>query len=312
MSELGSVYKSGLTIGESKQLMLKLIDEYSIGGAVVADAANQDYLLRHNALADAAQMQLARLFPLIRQYIINCRPLAEQLAAGGVGKRYVNPGENWELAAEAAGAYYAELSGSGVLRVEVCRGGSWHVDVEQPFSAASGQVFSGDVAADAEAVRLCVVAATPLLVQNAALYKYRYGADGVPACRAFAEYAMPADFMRLQKLEVDGEDGRGREALFSWQDPRTLVIPANAAVQLRVHYLAYPPKITDATPDSYEIPQRPEVARLIPLKAAQLLIAVERPELAERLEQQFLREVEQLQQLELRQEFAGIEAVYRM
>ena len=310
---MNDAYKSGLTLGESKKLMLKYIDEYSIGGAVVSDADNQDYLLRHNALADAAQLQLARLFPLTRLHIINCRPLSEQLAAGGIGRSYVYPGKSWQLLADAAGAYYAELSGSGTFRVEALLGGSWQLLEEQVLGAVCGKVLAADISAPgASAVRLVVDAATPLLVQNAALYKYHYAADGVPPCRSYVEYRMPADFMRLHKLEVEGDGWRGREGLFTWQDPRTLILPGDIDAQLKLHYHAYPPKIGDDTADSYEIPQRPEVARLIPLKVAQLVIPTERAALAERLGQQFDAEVAQLQQLERSQEFASVQAVYRM
>ena len=54
----------GLTLGESKTLMLKYLDEYSVGGETISPAENADYLNRHNAFADSVQISLAQLFPL--------------------------------------------------------------------------------------------------------------------------------------------------------------------------------------------------------------------------------------------------------
>ena len=40
----------GLTLGESKTLMLKYLDEYSVGGETISPAENADYLNRHLSL----------------------------------------------------------------------------------------------------------------------------------------------------------------------------------------------------------------------------------------------------------------------
>lgn len=78
------------------------------------------------------------------------------------------------------------------------------------------------------------------------------------------------DYYTVRETQVFFEDGEsyGQTADFLFESGNILVLPADRAGKWTVYYNAYPPPVTDATGDGYEMPLDPEVAVLVPLYMA--------------------------------------------
>ncbi len=304
----------GLTIGESKSLTLKYLDEYSAGGEILSKEDNFDYLSRHNAFADSVQMSLGQLFPLSRVYAINQHSLNTLISAGGFGLNSCLPGEDFILNGEGAGAYFFEISGKASIRIEEKQGFQWQILEEINHEGRGFKACRGNIKLKIynNPVRLVFYSAFPFQIKNAVLYGCSFSEpEDIPQYRPWLRYKMPEDFLRLDKIVIENKQDYGAEALFYWENERTLVLPHDLTAQISVYYWAYPPKIDENTPDDYIYPLAPELARLIPLKVAALIISAEKPELARRLFYLYEQELLGIKN-EHGQDFKAIESVFKM
>ena len=304
----------GLTLGESKTLMLKYLDEYSVGGETISPAENADYLNRHNAFADSVQISLAQLFPLSKQHQINQHSLEGMIVAGGFDLVEKEPGTDFILQAQGPGAYYFEVCGTASIQVEERVGGAWNL--LQTWENQGGEfcAYRDNLTPSSEnaMIRLRFAGAYPYLIKNAALYRHAFPSQAeVPPCRPWIRYEMPADFLRLDEVIVEERENYLPSSLYYWENDRVLVLPHDLTAAVTVRYWAYPEKIDQNTPDSYVFPLRPEVARLIPLKVAALVIPMEKRELSQRLLQLYEQELVRIRNEKVA-DARQIESVYQM
>jgi hypothetical protein len=305
----------GLTIGESKRLMLKFIDEFSNDGQLIAEHDNLDYLRRHNAFADLAQSSLAQLFPLARVYRIQQQALNPLLAAGGFGNLPKEPGEDAYLAADATGAYYCELAGHVKLQVEENAGTGWLLLTQVEHQSPQTAAYKGNLppATEGRRRRLRFSSNFPCTISNAVLYRPSFATEEeVPDFRPWRRYQMPDDFLRLDEVVVEQNRRYDAKATYQWQNDNVLILPHSLTAQLEVRYWAYPPKIGDHTPDDYCYPLAPEVVRLIPLRVAALVIPTERADLSLRLLQLYEQELLRLQNRQQTPGHRQVQSLYRM
>ena len=83
------------------------------------------------------------------------------------------------------------------------------------------------------------------------------------------EYAMPADFMSLRCVWVDGK----RSRRLGWRAGK-IVIPENMTAAVEIEYNAIPATVNNDTPESYEFELSEDAAEVMPFYvAAQALAA---------------------------------------
>ncbi len=285
-----------MTLGESRSLMLKLIDEYSADGSVIAAADNYDYIAKYNAIADLVQAELAHRFPVPASFRVSFPDRSALLAASDAQTRSVLPGQPESFSAE-GGSWFFEADGAGSAMVEQYVN-DWTTLAELDLNSNGFAAYRGTAALTGP-LRLSFQGAYPFRVRNLAIWKTIFPTDeDVPECRPCLRVEMPADWLRIDQPVLETDAGCGQPAGLRWENERTLILPAGFSGQLCVHYFRQPERITDATADSYEFPFSRAVAGLIPIKAAALIIPTEKQALSTRLLQLFESESSRLQALE--------------
>ena len=306
-----------LTLGESKKIMLQLIDEYSLDGYVTSELTNADYLHKHNIMADLVQMELAQHFPLASTYHIHQLPLGQFLLAGGFGKSQPPVGKEYVISAPAAKSYYFEIAGPARIQLEKWQDGGWQLVKEISHAPQNSNEFisyKGNVpdVAPLENVRLVFQADFPYSLQNVALYAYHFISDDqVPLCRPWLRYPMPDDFMRLAEVVAEQDRQYEQSVNYRWEGDRVLVLPHNVSAQLTIHYWRYPKAILANSPDRQEIDLAPDVARLIPFKVAAMTIPCEKQALSTRLLELYEAELSRITALKA-VEPGGVSPVYHI
>ena len=125
-------------------------------------------------------------------------------------------------------------------------------------------------------VKLIIVAKTPIVLKNVCFYDCEFESDSeVPQFEKYINIKMDevlSDFYQLAPAELydlgkAGDDYIVANDYFQEAD-KTLVIPREKIGIFRIHYRAYPQRITLQTPDDYEMSLDPEVADLLPLYMA--------------------------------------------
>lgn len=125
-------------------------------------------------------------------------------------------------------------------------------------------------------VKLVVVAKSPVILKNVCFYDCEFESDkDVPQYEKYINIKMDDvldDFYQLAPAELydlgeDGNDYIVANDYFQEAD-KTLVIPREKEGIFKIHYRAYPQRLTLTTPDDYEMALDPEVADLLPLYMA--------------------------------------------
>ena len=120
------------------------------------------------------------------------------------------------------------------------------------------------------------MAKTPIVLKNVCFYDCEFESDSeVPQFEKYINIKMDevlSDFYQLAPAELydlgkSGDDYIVANDYFQEAD-KTLVIPREKIGIFRIHYRAYPQRITLQTPDDYEMSLDPEVADLLPLYMA--------------------------------------------
>lgn len=125
-------------------------------------------------------------------------------------------------------------------------------------------------------VKLVIVAKSPVILKNVCFYDCEFESDkDVPQYEQYINIKMDdvlSDFYQLAPAELYDLGEAGNDYIvandYFQEADKTLVIPRDKTGIFKIHYRAYPQRITLATPDDYEMPLDPEVADLLPLYMA--------------------------------------------
>lgn len=287
----------GLTLTESKQLMLKYINEYSTDGAIISEQENLDYLLKHNQFANKVQFELAKLIKIPAVYKITQNPIPNQLGLlfGFDVKQYRPDEGDYILTAVGTKSYYFEVDNIATVYIEENINGVWTVK-ETISNTTKGQFTAYknliSLVNTTNEVRIRFSGSYVYNIRNTAMFKYTFPtASDIPIYKPYTYYDMPSDFMELDEIVQEGNERVYRETLeFYWENRKRLRLNYYDVGSFDVHYWRYPTKITDSTPDTYEYEVIEEAAQLIPIKVAALVVPEEKSTIFQRLLQ--LYEVE--------------------
>ncbi len=177
-----------------------------------------------------------------------------------------------------AKSYYFEVDGMATVHIEM--DGEPVITIE---NTATGKYtkYKGLIEnPDGKEVALRFVGGYPYSYRNVALYRYNFPSDeAVPDFESEHRYDMKViapDFYKLVTSDVVYQGGfsntRYQKTLdYQWEGDSVLVLNHFLKGSWKVHYNAYPAKITRDTPGDYELPLDPEVACLVPLYMASQL-----------------------------------------
>lgn len=265
-----------MNLGEVKEKVIKLINEYSNNGTLIPKTKGnyQDYVLRVPDLSNDAQMEIARFIKIPAVHSLTQYPIQNLLGmhAGFDMEQYL-PGIDKTYSAIGAKSYYFEVDRPCTVYVEVNGISVKQIDVADilKFTGYKGNIDSGDN----DTVQLRFTGDYPYVIRNRALFQYKFQTDDdVPTYKAYVPYELPDDYMELDKI-------------YRWYDQRQYtVLPGDYKLtgrktvelnwftngQFDIHYFKLPTVIDASTDDSYEFEVEIQAQYLIPYYAAAIVV----------------------------------------
>lgn len=293
-----------MNIAKSKQMTKVYIDEYSNDGVLTPDGENQDYLLKHNILADKVQKELAARVRICKSFQITQNPLVSQL--GLLQGFDIQQYKLTDIVYTYAGtkSYYFEIDNVGTVTIDENINGTWtNLKTINNTSKKSFTAYKGNIVASnpSNSIRVKFTGQYLYNIRNIALYAYSFPTDAdVPDYTPYITYSMPSDFMELDKI-IERADPRVYQQTSNYkiegQDTNTKVILNYYNTgSYDIEYFAYPATIDDSTLDthSYELPEK--AAQLIPMKVAALTVQREKADTYAALISMYDTELSRLEQ----------------
>ncbi len=240
----------------------------SDGNTIPSDESTSDYISAMPHATNEALQRLATVGKYITKKIsIAHTPLDNLLPDSGIIKLGIHV-----ASVERAHAYYFEYTGRGTLEIMVGTVGTTiQLESKGKFSEYRGIINNPND----EIVKLSFASTYPSFVKNLTVYGETFDtADEIPAYSEKMRYnlkELAEDFYELGSNYIVYEGDRTEYLQMSdyiREGSDSIVLDRSKPGEYTVYYHAYPPKITQATLDDYEIPLDPEMVVLIPLYVA--------------------------------------------
>ena len=249
--------------------------EASDGNEIPTDDSVTDYVAAMPQAANEALLLLSTAGKfIIKSISIGHNPMENLIPDG----QYINSRNMGELEFEAdnAHSFYFEIFPSGVTKIEILVDGE--VSRTFAFSRLTGyQSVKGIIENTDKKVIIRFASKYPYAIKNVAMYESTYESDeDVFPYTEVVKYRMTdlaEDFYQLDNEQIyyEADDNTSRyirASEYFQEGNKVLVLPRDMAGNFIIYYRAYPPEITTATPDDYELPIDREVASLLPLYMA--------------------------------------------
>ena len=249
--------------------------EAADGNEIPTDDSVTDYVAAMPQAANEALLLLSTAGKfIIKSISIGHNPMENLIPDG----QYINSRNMGELEFEAdnAHSFYFEIFPSGVTKIEILVDGE--VSRTFAFSRLTGyQSVKGIIENTDKKVIIRFTSKYPYAIKNVAMYESTYESDeAVFPYTEVVKYRMTdlaEDFYQLDNEQIyyEADDNTSRyirASEYFQEGNKVLVLPRDMAGNFIIYYRAYPPEITTATPDDYELPIDREVASLLPLYMA--------------------------------------------
>ena len=244
------------------------------GSTIPNDTSTRDYIAAMPGVANEALQRLATAGKFIKKYIdIAHNPIKNHYANG----QKIRSIENGEMLFYGSNihSFYFEYFGACAYTIKVgdVEGEPISLEKKSGYSSVKGLIYNPDN----KDVVLKIASVYPIAVKNFAFYTADFPSDEeVPTFAEKVRYplkSMREDFYELSSEDIyyegDADISRYKRTSDYFQEGNTvLVLDRDTPGNFRVYYNAYPPKITLATADDYELPIDEEVAVLMPLYMA--------------------------------------------
>ena len=249
--------------------------EAADGNEIPTDDSVTDYVAAMPQAANEALLLLSTAGKfIIKSISIGHNPMENLIPDG----QYINSRNMGELEFEAdnAHSFYFDIFPSGATKVEILVDGE--IERTFAFSRLTGyQSVKGIIENTDKKVIIRFASKYPYAIKNVAMYESTYESDEyVFPYTEVVKYRMTdlaEDFYQLDNEQIyyEADDNTSRyirASEYFQEGNKVLVLPRNMAGNFIIYYRAYPPEITTATPDDYELPIDREVASLLPLYMA--------------------------------------------
>ncbi len=245
------------------------------GSTIPTDESTTDYLAGMPYVANEALQRLSTAAKFIVKSIVIAHNPLENLITDSEAMKIHSVG-NKEFTADGAHSYFFEFSGKGTLTISV---GGTIVDEIAIDSKNTYTEYRGLIENSSDTVALIFSCTYPSTVKNIALYEAQFESEEeIPEYANKVRYYlkdMCTDFYQLGDNQIfyEGILGSGyiQTSQYYRESDNVLVLNRNEPGSYTVYYRAYPPEITEATLDDYELPLDREVAVLLPLYMASQL-----------------------------------------
>ena len=245
------------------------------GSTIPTDESTTYYLAGMPYVANEALQRLSTAVKFIVKSIVIAHNPLENLITDSEAMKIHSVG-NKEFTADGAHSYFFEFSGKGTLTISV---GGTIVDEIAIDSKNTYTEYRGLIENSNDTVALIFSCTYPSTVKNIALYEAQFESEEeIPEYANKVRYYlkdMCTDFYQLGDNQIfyEGILGSGyiQTSKYYRESDNVLVLNRNEPGSYTVYYRAYPPEITEATLDDYELPLDREVAVLLPLYMASQL-----------------------------------------
>lgn len=243
---------------------------------IPTDNSTREYISSMPGAANEALQMLVTAGKFIIKSVDIAHIPVKNLLPNGESIKSVERG-NISYEADGARSLYFEVKGKGDLSITVGA-----ITTTTTFdSKESGYGFSSYRMAienpDDEKVIVTFTSNYPLSTKNVALYSAMYETeDEIPSYSEYIRYYLPdyADDYYMVDLEhviYEGDADISRynaTSDFFQEGFKVLLLHRDTPGNFKIYYKAYPPEITNATPDDTVLSLDPEVAALMPLYMA--------------------------------------------
>ncbi len=270
---------STITLGEMKTRILKVMNEYSINGELVAstDENRMDYDLRMNSLIDMHQRKMAtsalKAKKILKSYVFTQYSPENKIA----GDRFDITRYEGTTLYFAGGtnpkSYTIQIDGSCTVTVEQSEDAETYTTVEATAvtitTFGTFQTVHNNITPTTDYyVRIKVTGTYDFNIRGAAFYAVTYPlASDIPDYEAYRKVTMPTDFYQFRNLVLNGQTIRGEEygvlTRFGVEGRNYLYLPWDLRGEVRVYYFAYPTVIDDTTLDTVTLDVDDEVIDVI-------------------------------------------------
>jgi hypothetical protein len=276
-----------VNISQVKDKVIKLINYYSVSGAVVtsSDPSYQDYMLRIPILIDSCQKEIATTAKSIRKsYNISQNPILSQF--NDVNYNFnISQHLNDDVIYSATGskAYTFKVDNPATVYIEESSddGENWtiletktHTTPKGYFTEYKNLITLSD---DSNLARIRFSGNYVYNFRDVALFDVGFADDAdIPQYKAYVEYTMPTDFYKLSGITTKGLhlEGKSYQATtdYYWSKSNVLAVNYYKTCEFDIDYCAYPTTINDSTSDSFELEIDIEAQEAIPYYVASHLM----------------------------------------
>lgn len=237
---------------ELKNLALKLINSYSADGTTLPVADNADFQLAIVDFINVAYFKAIDYDKIPAVYSFTQNPIPNLLGTDTAFNLTQHLATDLTYEAAGAKAYYFEVDGQGTVYIEEKIAGVWTTlaTITAPgtvtsFTEYKGLIAAGDVT---NSIRLRFSGAYPYNIRNRALYGYTFPSAGaVPQFKPYMKYALPADYISLNKIVRNADDRLHQSVSAYWVEGNFFVLNYFDLGSYDIHYYKRPgPLVNDA------------------------------------------------------------------
>jgi hypothetical protein len=249
-----------VNLGEAKRKVLKMLDENT------SIAITQDPVAKFHDYFDMGQREVSTIKPIKKIYRIsqvnslNKNLLPNPLTTFDIKAHY---DEDVIYSAYGAKAYHFAVDDVATVYIEELISGAWVVKQTINANPTNGFMnYKGFTNATGE-VRIRFSGDNYYRYRNVCLWGEKFSSiDKIPNYELYTEYPMPSDFYELIKVVKNSNfatnEYKSYEG-FKWQGARTLILNYFEDGEYEIEYKAYPTKIDENTPNTYEFEVEPDI-----------------------------------------------------
>lgn len=270
-----------MNYGQAKNTALRLMDEYSSRGAILAPNKTADIRYKFQEAANDAIYDLAQTTGrLPATYRIAHNPVLNELARDRSSIKKHIPGTDETMELQGARAAYFECNGPATVLIEERQGANWVtlVTVDVPATVTEMAQYKRLInpSSNANMVRLRFSGNYLYDYRNYTLYPYLWPSeDAIQSHSNFIEYPLPKDFMILDSLMCKKDQRQYMAMTADYQIRRDKILAVNkylAPVEILLHYYRKPQLLIftgdDSVDDLQSIDLSEDAARIVPYAMA--------------------------------------------
>lgn len=272
-----------MNLGEAKQRVMQLIDEYSVRGSVVgqSDGNVADYYRKVKNVIDMAQKKVAE-----QRYIYKTKTYTHILPV--IGRPFLglfNNAGTFHFHSPKAYAYSFKVLGNATAHIEAITNGTSNT-ITTIDCVGNGEIkaYSANLDEDADGFQIRFEG-NGFTVKSPAMFNAPI--TEIPFIDEYIEYPLPDNCNRILKITCETYMNKEYKE-FAFNTAGKIGLALNRQGIVNLTYAAYPTTITPKTEDTFELELDPNGINAMCFYAAALLLQLEDYSAYTSLMQQYL------------------------